>query len=90
MVAPVSEDEFSSDDAMEEQETVMKAVKFPEVEGPSKLAGAAPKVAKCLEKRSKNLKEMFDKFASHDNLTDLQKTLLSCLGTPNIYVLNAG
>ncbi len=81
-VAPVSEDEFSSEDAMGEQETVMKAIKFPEVEAPSKLAGAAPKVAKCLEKRTKNLKEMLDKFASHENLTDLQRTLLSCLGTP--------
>ena len=75
--APPSDDDFSMDDGEDEQESVMKQVKFPEIEGPHKIAGAAPKVAKCLEKRAKALSDLGAKYLKGSNLTDLQRVFLS-------------
>lgn len=71
-----SGDEFSEDDG-DEQETIMKTVKFPEIETPAKIPSAAPKVNKCLEKRIKGLQDVVAKFSPDDALTELQKTFLS-------------
>ena len=70
----ISEDEFSEDDG-DEKESVMKSVKFPEIEGIQKVPGAAIKVTKCLEKRINCLRDMIAKFEG-DGLTKLQKTFL--------------
>jgi hypothetical protein len=74
-----SDDDFDSDDAGgEEQELMLKAVKFPEVESANKIPNLAPKVAKCIQKRSKNLSELIGKFTSGSpSLSDTQATFLS-------------
>ena len=73
-----SDDDFDSDDAGgEEQELMLKAVKFPEVESANKIPNLAPKVAKCIQKRSKNLSELVGKFTfGSPSLNDTQTTFL--------------
>ena len=99
-----SDDDFS-EGGDEEQESVMKQVKFPEIEGPTKIAGAATKVSKCLEKRAKNLLDLETKYEKADVLDEVQKTFLSdcylklaffifCVSQPaqipSLYVKNGG
>lgn len=72
--AESSDDEFGSESAAgeEEQAEMLKAVKFPEVEEKSKLPSLAPKVAKCLQKRSKAVQDLLGKFSA-EKLTDVQQ-----------------
>lgn len=77
-----SDDDFESEEAAggEEQQTMLKVLKFPEVESSSKIPNSCPKVAKCLQKRSKNLNELIGKYTDEKApvLSGTQKALL-CL-----------
>ena len=76
--AEESDDSFDEDEMEEEQESVMKTIKFPEVEG-GKIASSATKIAACLQKRTKALQPLYAKFEVKEGdppLTELQQALL--------------
>lgn len=74
---PASDDEFDVEAMDEEQESVMKVIKFPEIETVNKIPAAAPKVSKCLTKRLKGVTDLLDKFNGASKLDHSQTATLN-------------
>lgn len=72
-----SDDEFGEDAGDDEQGNVIKAIKFPEIEGPTKYPSAAPKVSKRLQKRVRHLQDIVAKFDAAPKLDAAQTSLLT-------------